>query len=329
MRAAAGLISMDLTTFSRSLGRSFSPMEFLSILLGSLLACSILPGASANNVNTTQLLSLPQCVQQCGLKYTTQFKCQPTDPCYCEANSPLQMAIAACVESTCDPKSATADGIMGLRFQADTCGWPIRDQTTKIVVVTWTLFALSTLFLVVRILSRQRWLKGAGMGWDDWVAIAAYPFVIGMTVVGYYEPMYGSGKDVWRIPIEDLQPFLKWYYVGEPVYHVTVFLTKVSMVLLYLRIWPERPRGAFNWTCISVAILLVITLIAIEVPSVVSCQPISYNWTEKFGGEGWCTNRTAAVYAYSGINIAFDVVVLTLPISRLWKLNLNWTHKIG
>ncbi|KAK4499074.1 hypothetical protein PRZ48_009586 [Zasmidium cellare] len=58
-----------------------------------------------------------------------------------------------------------------------------------------------------------------------------------MTVTAHYAAKYGSGTDLWLLSADQLQNFFIWAYAGEPLYPIVTCLTKVSLVLLYLRIW--------------------------------------------------------------------------------------------
>lgn len=79
-----------------------------------------------NDVNVTALLALPKCIQECGLKLLPEFDCTPQQECYCETTGPLSDALAACATSTCP---TLANALAAQKFQADTCGIPVRNKT--------------------------------------------------------------------------------------------------------------------------------------------------------------------------------------------------------
>lgn len=108
------------------------------------------------------------------------------------------------------------------------------------------------------------------------------------------------------------------------------YLTKVSLVLLYLRIWPgSTQQSSFRITCWIVLSFLLATWISTTLATIFACDPISYAWNSVIGEKGTCINRQNAVYAYAALNIAYDFVVLLLPIPRLLRLKVSTGEKIG
>lgn len=158
-----------------------------------------------NDVNTTALLVLPKCIQDCGVELFPKFDCTPLQACYCETTGPLYDALAACAISTCP---TLADALAAQKFQADTCDFPIRNKSAMVEIIPYTLFAIATLSLFARFLSRWQRLQGAGFNYDDYLIILCYIPVIGMTVVAYFEARYGSGQDMWGLSIMDVRNFL-------------------------------------------------------------------------------------------------------------------------
>lgn len=63
------------------------------------------------------------------------------------------------------------------------------------------------IFVIARFISRFPRLLGAGFGADDWTVGLCVAPMTGMTVVAYYEYYYGSGRDVWTVPVDNLEPF--------------------------------------------------------------------------------------------------------------------------
>lgn len=158
-----------------------------------------------NDVNLTALAALPKCIQDCGIELFPKYNCTPQQACYCETTGPLTDALAACAISRCP---TLADALAAQKFQADTCDFPLRNKTAMLEIIPYTLFAIATLSLFARFLSRWQRLQGAGLSYDDYAIILCYFPVIGMTVVAYYEARYGSGQDMWERSISDVRNFL-------------------------------------------------------------------------------------------------------------------------
>ncbi|USW59043.1 hypothetical protein Slin15195_G123620 [Septoria linicola] len=224
----------------------------------------------------------------------------------------------------------TGGALASQRLQAQTCEFPYRDKAPRIAKVSYSLFGVAMLFVIARFISRFRRLHGAGFGRDDFTVAFCVAPMAGMTVVAYFEDKYGTGRDVWTVPMSNLEPFALWFYIGQPFYIVVTYLTKLSLVFLYLRIWHEERRSTFRITCWIVATSLIMCTIGCVLVCIFPCQPISYAWRQVLPGvTGTCSNRLAAAFAFSGINIAYDVIVLLIPIPRFIGLDIPLHKKIG
>jgi hypothetical protein len=108
-------------------------------------------------------------------------------------------------------------------------------------------------------------------------------------------------------------------------------MTKISIVLLYLRIFPKEIAKKFNYVGWGVIVALIAYFLSFLVVFIMECQPISYFWNQWDGEhEGYCVNVQTSAYINGGINIFFDLVVFFLPIPKLMKLKVRDTRrKVG
>lgn len=70
-------------------------------------------------------------------------------------------------------------------------------------------------------------------------------------------------------------------------------------------------------------------MIAFTVVCIAQCLPMSYVWSFIGGGTGSCIDRTSWVWALSGVEIGWDLIVILLPIPKLLGLNISNQRKIG
>jgi len=112
---------------------------------------------------------------------------------------------------------------------------------------------------------------------------------------------------------------------------VVIVLTKISIVLLYLRIFPKEVSNRFTYTCWAVIAGLTGYGIAFIVYFAFECRPISLFWTQWDGEhEGTCLPLQKAIYANSALNIFFDLIVFFLPVPKLLALQVrDKRRKIG
>lgn len=107
-------------------------------------------------------------------------------------------------------------------------------------------------------------------------------------------------------------------------------ITKISVLLLYLRIFPSTVSTWFRACCYIVTGLCTAYAIAMWISILFECHPINYAWL-LWDGEhkGTCINTQALIYACSAINIVLDSMVFFLPIPKLMQLEVSGRKKIG
>jgi hypothetical protein len=117
------------------------------------------------------------------------------------------------------------------------------------------------------------------------------------------------------------------FYFTELLYLAAVGLTKISILLFYLRIFPDwklrRAIYAMIGTCALYSVVFV-TVTALQ------CIPVSMAW-KKWDGEhhGKCLDLNADGWASASLNIILDLIVIALPMKQLTGLNMGWQRKLG
>jgi len=102
-------------------------------------------------------------------------------------------------------------------------------------------------------------------------------------------------------------------------------LTKISILLFYLRVFPtpgfqKCGKALLGFVALSGVVILLCQLL--------QCLPVQYNWNKSIRNAK-CINVNALVYAHAGINILQDLMILALPIPWLLRLRLAFSQKIG
>lgn len=187
---------------------------------------------------------------------------------------------------------------------------------------------------------------GGTLGWDDAVITIAVLEIIPLTVLSVIckyniRPWIpsrpnanslvlvadlGLGQDIWTVPFENITMILKIYYFDEDLYLTALPFVKISILLFYLRIFPQ------DWFRISAFISMAACMgyaIAFLLVSVFQCQPINYawlNWDNEHTGT--CNDINAQGWTSAALNVILDVVVLGLPIPVVLKLQLNKRKKL-
>ncbi|KAI7348839.1 hypothetical protein KC320_g6410 [Hortaea werneckii] len=140
----------------------------------------------------------------------------------------------------------------------------------------------------------------------------------------------GLGKDTWMLEPQHITDVLYMFFVLEFVYIGILVVTKISILLLYLRIFPSTVSTWFRVTIWIVIGLCSAYCLAMWFSILFECDPIGYNWTRWDGEhEGSCINARALIYSSSTINIVLDLMVFFLPFPKLIKLEVSGRKKVG
>lgn len=121
------------------------------------------------------------------------------------------------------------------------------------------------------------------------------------------------------------------FYANEIVYVGVVALTKISILLLYLRISPRATTSQwFRNTCYILIALISSYAISMWFSIICQCTPIDYFWTQwDRMHKGKCININALIFTNSAINILYDLLVFFLPFPKIWELHLSGRKKFA
>jgi len=111
------------------------------------------------------------------------------------------------------------------------------------------------------------------------------------------------------------------------VYAPLIFVTKLSLFLLYLRVFAPSRKGStyriihlFIW--FNVAFYLANFFLKIF-----QCIPRSRIWDPDTPGH--CININIPILVTAAINVLSDIMMLVLPIVCVWRLQMTTRRKIG
>lgn len=79
-------------------------------------------------------------------------------------------------------------------------------------------------------------------------------------------------------------------------------MTKVSIILLYLRIFPKEIAPRFYRICWTINVILVAYALAFMIQFIAGCKPISFFWTQWDGQQvGHCVDNRLVVFIDGGV----------------------------
>lgn len=104
-------------------------------------------------------------------------------------------------------------------------------------------------------------------------------------------------------------------------------MTKISILLLYLRLFPDEKFRLI--VKIGVAFCSLACFL-FTITCLLQCSPISFRWTFwDYHHEGECVNLPVMAWIHTCVNTVADVVVLILPLPTIWKMNLPLKKRTG
>lgn len=113
----------------------------------------------------------------------------------------------------------------------------------------------------------------------------------------------------------------------EFMYLSSLPLVKISILLFYLRIFPEK---RFRYMVYGGIFLCFGYMVAFVSVSIWQCIPISGAWTNWDGTfTGHCNNINLQGWTSAAFNIILDLIVIILPLPELWKMKMSIQKKIG
>ncbi|PVH95623.1 hypothetical protein DM02DRAFT_536949 [Periconia macrospinosa] len=284
----------------------------LILLLVSLCATSF-----------AQSADLPLCALQCLMSAFNPDTCTSTDQtCMC-TNPVFQNNVTMCVSSSCTVIEALATRNISLT----TCGAPIRNRGQDYVILSTSMVVIAAAFVIIRFAFKAI-ITGWDFDYDDWCVlvtmISAVPSVV-ITIYGTVK--HGLGQDLWVLSPHDITHMIKYFYLTACLYFAQVALTKLTLVLFYTRVFPNKDVQRLLW---GTVVFLALWGFAYVITAIFQCQPISYFWTKWDGlHKGKCLDPNIIGQSNAGVSIALDFWILGIPLWQLWGLKMHWKKKVG
>jgi len=122
-----------------------------------------------------------------------------------------------------------------------------------------------------------------------------------------------------------LTTYLKLQTAAEFVYVAACLFPKLSILVLYLRVFTDRTVRICTWFVICFCVAHALANI---IASFTICQPFAYKWNKTIEG-GKCADVMASYRYVSLPHILSDIAILVLPLSSLSKLMVSKRRKVG
>ncbi|KAG9189276.1 hypothetical protein G6011_06144 [Alternaria panax] len=160
------------------------------------------------------------------------------------------------------------------------------DPGIELQGTTTALLVLASFFVLLRFAARFK--RGLNYGADDWM------IVVSLLLVAF-----------------------------ECVYCTGVGLVKLSLLLMYMRIFPTKD---FRIGAYILGLVTIGWVIAINFVSIFQCDPIRKAWLGP-AVAGTCINLKASFIGNAVPNILTDVAILCMPIAQVLKLQVSTAQR--
>ncbi|CZT24094.1 uncharacterized protein RCC_09811 [Ramularia collo-cygni] len=270
--------------------------------------------------------ALPECGASCLHQVGANFACDTNTTCVCTDGSVLH-TLDNCFAYMCPSFEAA----VSMKVHSLACDAPARDRAPIITGVVVTLFVVASIMMILRMSARCPWIGGPGYGADDYTVLVCYMLAIGMVAFHFVLVANGSGQDFFNLTIPKITNFLFYFYIDQALYAPAIFVSKASMVLLYMRTWPSYGQWTlFRSICwVTLACIIIATVVG-EFIGIFYCSPISVAWSlDKEERKDKCVDLATQAFAVAAVSIFLDIVVLMLPISKLVELPISVRQKFA
>ncbi|KAF2163608.1 lytic polysaccharide monooxygenase [Zasmidium cellare ATCC 36951] len=195
-----------------------------------------------------------------------------------------------------------------------------------VLAVIIVLASFSTLAVGCRIYARYRHVRNSGI--DDYMIIIALFFTLAMTTGIGLQVRYGLGLRQSAIDPRNSESMLKCFWASIWLYHLGIGFTRLSIILLVMRIFPQAAFGWVRWAlCYGLLALNTLTMAWATLSCVFMCDPISAFWTTDIAGTK-CWARSVVWLINSTLGMFLDFSCAVLPLPWIKGLQLRRKQKI-
>ncbi|KAK8080936.1 hypothetical protein PG997_008754 [Apiospora hydei] len=190
---------------------------------------------------------------------------------------------------TCTLGNCTlVEGLAAMNVTKTICKEPVRDNSMTTPIVTAVSATLAVIFVAIRLLNDH--LRGS-LNVADLCAVLAL-----------------------------------WTWISEFTYVPAIGLTKICLLLFFLRVFPAR---RFRHACHGTIAFVIAFSIATFTVTIFSCAPVRYFYLGWAGDTaGTCIDINAFWFSQATVNIVTDLWIMALPIPQIFKLDLERKKKI-
>ncbi|KAI9791870.1 MAG: hypothetical protein M1816_003415 [Peltula sp. TS41687] len=198
-------------------------------------------------------------------------------------------------------------------------------RADQLITVNAVLLSITTIFVVLRFYTRV--FIARAIGWDDYVCVLAMVCSYIHSALQLRMIHYGFGRHLWDVPFEKFVPqFPRYLVLGSTTHAILIFLVKLSILLLYLRLFQASKRMKIT-IYITGAFVLLCSIAGIAY-GIIRSIPV-FKSTDRGTFSKPNQSRDWFLTTWGILNIITDFLILVLPAPTVWGLNLSKRQRIA
>ncbi|MCJ1477963.1 hypothetical protein MMC13_006638 [Lambiella insularis] len=192
-----------------------------------------------------------------------------------------------------------------------------------VIVITTVFESLAILAVILRLWSRR--IQRTKLVLNDYAVLAALLFTTGLSAsIVLAVTWAGEGQPYANIPPQLKGRIYITYEIETPIWGAAISLVKISILHLYLTIFPSR---VFKRICYGMMGVSAAWFVGVLLQTFLLCRPFALNWDHTITGT--CGDTTMAQLSIGSANLIIDAIIVTLPLPLLWRLKLPVWKRIG
>ncbi|OJJ06579.1 hypothetical protein ASPVEDRAFT_154582 [Aspergillus versicolor CBS 583.65] len=203
----------------------------------------------------------------------------------------------------------------------------VNNAQRAIIGVAAVFMVLPIVAVTLRIYGRH--LKGVGLDLSDYLIMGGLVCSLGFGAIDISCVVNcGVGHHMAEVVAQygmgPIMLFMKELVAIQIFWAVGNSCVKLSLLSFYCRVF-SFPR--FIMTAQITAVFILLWALAVILGGFLLCQPFAFTWDQSIPG-GHCGNQVLSYQITGALNLVTDLMVLTMPMPYLWKLEMRVSQKI-
>ncbi|KNG88687.1 hypothetical protein ANOM_003110 [Aspergillus nomiae NRRL 13137] len=139
----------------------------------------------------------------------------------------------------------------------------------------------------------------------------------------------GPGVDMWNLRLTDFRRMQYWFHTGSILYGICIFFIKASILLQIVDIFvPTKRNDPMFWICHALIWINFLFYLISSFLEIFACRPLNKAW-DPLITQGSCMDMFLLIFLASLLNAASDLIILILPQTRIWRLQMPLSRKVA